>query len=283
MPLVSTIEMLQRARAEGYAVGAFNMYNTDTLEAIVTAAEAAQAPVIVQINKGTGDYLGPEMAVCQAKQVAESAAVPVAIHLDHGKDFAECMAALRRGFTSIMFDGSALDFADNVTATRRVVEVAHAMEVPVEGELGRIAGSKAGEDLTPSDLTTPEGAAAFVEETEVDSLAVGVGTQHGLYRHPPKLRFDLLEAIAAKVKVPLVMHGGTGIPPEDVKKAVSLGISKFNVATGLKVAFMKSLEARFAAQPGEQDLRATMREAREQVKLVVAGYFELLGSAGKAK
>ncbi len=208
--------------------------------------------------------------------------MPVALHLDHGKSFDEVMTALRLGYTSVMFDGSSLSLEANADATREVVKVAHSMGVPVEGELGRIAGSKTGEDLAESDLTTPEGAKAFVEATGVDSLAVGVGTQHGLYRQPPALRFDLLEGIAKQVALPLVMHGGTGVSGDDIQRAVSLGISKFNVATGLKVGFMQTLEQQFQAKPGEQDLRKLMSLARTQVKTMVAEYIQLLGCAGKA-
>ena len=282
MSLAYASELLTKARTAGYAVGAFNMYNLETLQAIISAAEELRAPVLVQVNAGTAEFMGQQTVANLARQLATTATVPVALHLDHGKSFDEVMTALRLGYTSVMFDGSSLSLEENADATREVVKVAHSMGVPVEGELGRIAGSKAGEDLAESDLTTPEGAKAFVEATGVDSLAVGVGTQHGLYRQPPALRFDLLEGIARQVALPLVMHGGTGVSGEDIQHAVSLGISKFNVATGLKVGFMQTLEQQFQAKPGEQDLRKLMSLARTQVQKMVAEYIQLLGCAGKA-
>jgi ketose-bisphosphate aldolase len=282
MSLAYASELLPKARAAGYAVGAFNMYNLETLQAIISAAEELRAPVLVQVNAGTAEFMGQQTVANLVRQLAAAATVPVALHLDHGKSFDEVMTALRLGYTSVMFDGSSLSLEDNADATREVVKVAHSMGAPVEGELGRIAGSKAGEDLAESDLTTPEGAKAFVEATGVDSLAVGVGTQHGLYRQPPALRFDLLEGIARQVALPLVMHGGTGVSGEDIQRAVSLGISKFNVATGLKVGFMQTLEQQFQAKPGEQDLRKLMSLARARVQAMVAEYIQLLGCAGKA-
>ncbi len=282
MSLAYASELLTKARTAGYAVGAFNMYNLETLQAIISAAEELRAPVLVQVNAGTAEFMGQQTVANLVRQLAAAATVPVALHLDHGKSFDEVMTALRLGYTSVMFDGSSLSLEANADATREVGKVAHSMGVPVEGELGRIAGSKAGEDLTESDLTTPEGAKAFVEATGVDSLAIGVGTQHGLYRQPPELRFDLLEGIARQVTLPLVMHGGTGVSGEDIQHAVSLGISKFNVATGLKVSFMQTLEQQFQAKPGEQDLRKLMSLARTQVQTMVAEYIQLLGCAGKA-
>lgn len=282
MPLVDTRELLAAARTGGYAVPAFNVHGLDMVPALVEVAEAERAPLILQATRATVEVAGWEPLAALATDCARRARVPVALHLDHAADPELIYAAIRHGFTSVMADGSALPFAENAAFTRRVVEVAHAAGVPVEGELGHVPrpGEPGSED-PESTLTRPEEAEAFVAETGVDSLAVAIGTVHGFYRGEPRLDFERLAAIRARVRVPLVLHGGSGIPDAQLARAIALGIAKVNVATELKAAWVRAV--RVAVADGDEiDPRRVLGAARRALQAAAAERLRACGAAGRA-
>jgi fructose-bisphosphate aldolase class II len=246
-------EILIPARTGGYAVGAFEVWNLESIQAVVAAAEELSQPVILQIGPYEADYAGLEDIAHIALFHARRARIQVVIHLDHGDTFERVMQCINHGFTSVMLDVSHLPYAENVAATKEVVRVAHACGVSVESELGRIGGQEDVIDVTNDDahLTNPDQALEFVKETEIDALAVAIGTVHGFYKSKPNIRLGLLEEIAKRVPIPLVMHGGSGTPDSDVSKAISFGIAKVNICTELVAAFADT----FANEQKEQDFR----------------------------
>jgi fructose-bisphosphate aldolase class II len=245
-------EILIRARRGGYAVGAFEIWNLESIQAVVGAAETLAQPVILQVGPGEADYAGLEDISHAAIFHARRAKVPVALHLDHGDTFERVMRCINHGFTSVMLDVSHLPYAENVAATKEVAHVAHACGVSVEGEMDQIGGGETGIDV-PDDahLTNPDQALDFVQKTGIDAFAVAIGTVHGFYKGKPNIRLGLLEKIAARVPIPLVLHGGSGTPDADVRKAVSLGIAKVNICTEFVAAFADT----FAGEHAEQDFR----------------------------
>jgi len=253
MSLVSISEILIPARSGGYAIGAFEVWNLESVQAVVAAAEGLSQPVILQIGPYEADHAGLEDIAHIAVFHARRAEIPVVIHLDHGDTFERVMQCINHGFTSVMLDVSHLPYAANVAATKEVVRVAHACGVSVEGELGRIGGEEAGIDVTNEDvhLTNPDRALEFVNETGIDAFAVAIGTVHGFYKAEPNIRLGLLDEIAERVPIPLVLHGGSGTPDTDVSKAISIGITKVNVCTELVAAFADT----FANEQEEQDFR----------------------------
>jgi len=253
MSLVPMSEILIPARRGGYAVGAFEVWNLESVQTVVAAAEGLSQPVILQVGPYEADYAGLEDISHIAVFHARRARVPVALHLDHGDTFERVMQCINHGFTSVMLDVSHLPYAENVAATKEVVRVAHACGASVEGELGRIGGEEAGIDVTNEDvhLTNPDQAIEFVNETGIDALAVAIGTVHRFYKSKPNIRLGLLEEIAERVPIPLVLHGGSGTPDTDVSKAVSIGIAKVNICTELVAAFADT----FANEREEQDFR----------------------------
>ncbi len=284
MGLVTTKELLERAEAGGYAVGAFNCNNLELVQAIIAAAEAERAPVILQASQGALKYAGLGLLAALAREAAAAARVPVAVHLDHGTDFAQVVACIRAGFTSVMIDGSHLPLEENITLTRKVVEVARAVGVSVEGELGRIAGAEdevcaAGYEAF---FTDPEEARRFVRETGVDALAVSVGTVHGPYRGEPRLDFPRLARIRALTGVPLVLHGSSGVPEEAIRTAISLGVRKINIDTDIRIAFVSSLRRALAENPEEIDPRRLLGTARAAATEAIRAKLRLFGCAGKA-
>ncbi|MBI2874956.1 MAG: class II fructose-1,6-bisphosphate aldolase [Firmicutes bacterium] len=284
MPLETSHEILSRARDRGYAVGAFNANNLEMVQAIVEAAELERAPVILQVSQGAIKYAGLNHTAGMVKTAAEAAGVPVVLHLDHGLDFEQEVRCLRAGFTSLMFDGSSLSFEENVSLTRKVVEMAHAVGIPVEAELGRVGGTEddLGEDDLQALMTDPEEAVRFVELTEVDSLAVSVGTVHRMKTRAAVLDLQRLEAIRKLVSVPLVLHGASGVPDDGVRAAVQRGIAKINIATELNKAFTGAMKAAGEAKPGEVDPRRILSEARTATRETVREKIRLFGSSGKA-
>jgi fructose-bisphosphate aldolase class II len=253
MSLVPMSEILMRARRDGYAVGAFEVWNLESVQAVIGAAEGLAQPVILQVGPYEADYAGLEDIAHVAIFHARRAQVPVALHLDHGDTFERVMQCLNHGFTSVMLDVSHLPYTENVAATKEVVRAAHACDVTVEGEMDRIGGGEAGADEADDEaqLTNPERAFEFVRETGIDAFAVAIGTVHGFYRGRPNIRLGLLEKVAARVSVPLVLHGGSGTPEADIRQAVSLGIAKVNICTEFVAAFTDT----FAAERNEQDFR----------------------------
>lgn len=304
--LVTNKEILSSAMAKGYAVGAFNISNLESLLAVVEAAVEERSPVIVAVTPSSIKYAGLEYLVGMVKTAAESAKVPMSLHLDHGKDVETVLNCIDAGFTSVMIDGSRLSFEENVSLTKRVVDLAHSKDVSVEGELGRLMGM---EEWTVEEkeaiLTDPDAAKEFVEQTGVDALAVAIGTSHGAYKFKaePKLDSERLRAIRRKVNVPLVLHGASsvpswiikkaikygaelsgakGIPDEHIVNAISLGISKINIDTDLRLAFTGTIREVLATSPKNFDPRKILGPAKEAMKEVVKGKMRLFGSSGKA-
>ena len=287
--LVNTKEMFAKANKEGYAVPAFNFNNMEQLQGIIEAAVETGSPVILQVSTGARNYIGKEMLPWLAKAAtayveASGSDIPVALHLDHGNSAELCAKALRSGYTSIMIDGSKLPFAENVELTKKVVEFTHAMGVPVEGELGTVGGKEDTHEVKDSEkaYTDPQEAKAFAEQTGVDFLAVGIGNAHGFYQGVPKLRFDILEKTKGLVSIPIVLHGASGIPDEDVKKSTGLGICKVNFATELRDAFTKGVKAFIAENPDAFDPKKYNGAGREKVKELVMHKMQVLNSVNKA-
>ncbi len=284
MSLVSLNEVLLPAQKSGYAVGAFNINNLEAIQAIMEASEAEKAPIIIQASKGAIRYMGVEYAAALGHTAASLARFPVVLHLDHGQDFSIVMECIRNGFSSVMFDGSRLPLEENIAETRRVVEAAHAVGVSVEGELGHIGDP--GQVFTDEDrqkaFTKPAEAARFVEETDVDALAIAIGTVHGPYKGEPELDFDLLEEIKKAVGIPLVLHGASGLTNEDLKKAISLGICKVNINTDFMQAFTSRMRNVLEEDREVYDPRKICGPAREAMVEVMRERIRVLGSSNKA-
>ncbi|MDR3155473.1 MAG: class II fructose-bisphosphate aldolase family protein [Deltaproteobacteria bacterium] len=282
MPLATPLEMLAEAREGGYAVGAFNAENLEMVQAIVSAAEEALSPVMIQTTPGTLRHAGPEYFRAVAAAAAAAASVPVALHLDHGDSLASVARCLRAGYTSIMIDGSREPLEANIALTRAAAEVCLACGVPVEGELGRVGGK---EDDLPSDAclyTDPEEAEIFVGRAGVTSLAVGVGTAHGVYKTEPRLNLALIGELRSRLPVPLVLHGASGLSDGVLRECVSLGIAKVNVATELRIAYTAAVRECLSADSGLFDPKAYAKKGRAAVKAAVLEKIRVLGSEGRA-
>jgi len=279
MPLGSTADILTSASRDRRGVGAFNVVQLEHAEAIVSGAARAAAPVILQVSENTVRYHGGLEPVALATlSVARRAAVPVAVHLDHAKSPELVHEAVRLGFTSVMFDASNLNYAANVAATAEVVAHCHARAVWVEAELGQIGGKDGAH--APGARTDPEEAARFVAATEVDALAVAVGTSHAMLTQDARLDFDLIRRLGVRVPVPLVLHGSSGVPDADLTRAVAAGITKVNIATRLSKAFTAAVRAYLEEHPSDVDSRAYLGRAREVVAAEVSRLLQLLGSGG---
>lgn len=282
--LVSGLDLMKHAHENNYAVGAFNVNNMEIVQAIIEAAEETQSPVILQASQGGLKYAGVEYIAEMSKVAARNASVPVAIHLDHGTDFVQIMKCIRNGFTSVMIDASKHDLDQNIEVTKSIAEIAHAVGVSVEAELGKIGGTE--DDITVSDrdatFTDPDEAERFVNETGVDFLAIAVGTAHGPYKGEPKLDFDRIKAIKEKLNMPLVLHGSSGVPEESIRKAVSLGINKINIDTDIRMAFTKGIKEFVEANPEAYDPRKIVGSAKAEMKAVIADKMRMFGSEGKA-
>jgi len=284
LALVTVAELLNKAQKEGYAVGAFNCNNMEIVQAIVAAAEAENSPVIIQASQGAIKYAGIDYIAALSRQAAQAAKVPVALHLDHGTSLEQVMACIRHGFTSVMIDGSKYPFAENVALTQKVVELAHAIGVSVEAELGKIGGVE--DDIAVDEreafFTDPEEAREFVLKTGVDSLAVAIGTAHGRYKGVPKLDFERLAKIRELVDIPLVLHGSSGVPDEDIKKAISLGVAKVNIDTNIREAFVGKMREVLAKNPDEIDPRKILGPAKEAAIEIIREKIRVFGSSNKA-
>lgn len=284
MPFIPVDVLLKQAEEGQYAVGAFNCNNMEIVQAIVAAAEAERAPVILQASQGAIKYAGLDFIVAMARQAAEKASVPVALHLDHGTSFAQVMQCIRAGFSSVMIDGSKLPLEENIALTRQVLAVARAVGVSVEAELGKIGGTE--DDISVADweamLTDPEEARYFVEQTGVDSLAIAIGTAHGRYKGEPRLDFDRLARVRSLVRVPIVLHGSSGVPDEAIRRAISLGVRKVNIDTNIREAFVAAARRVIDAHPDEIDPRKILGPAREAATEIIREKIRLFGSSGKA-
>ena len=281
--LVTSKELLLDAQKNHYAVGAFNVENMEMVMAVLAAAEEQNSPVIMQTTPGTVKYAGFDYYFANVKAAAERTKIPVVMHLDHGNSFAMAMQAFRAGYTSIMIDGSKLPFEENIDLTKSVVNVCHASNVPVEGELGKVGGKE--DDLENDDdnpYTDPQEAKEFVERSGVDSLAIGIGTAHGVYKGIPKVNMEVLSAVRAVVDVPLVMHGTSGVPDEQVRDAVRRGICKVNYATDLRIAFTNGVKAYMNNNPNAFDPKKYSAPGMKEVTAYVAQKMQVVGSVGKA-
>lgn len=282
--LVTGIEILRHAHENNYAVGAFNVNNMEIVQAIIEAAEETNSPVILQASQGGLKYAGVEYIAALGKLAAHKAKVPVALHLDHGTDFQQIMLCIRHGFSSVMIDGSKYGLEENIAITKKVIEVAHAVGVSVEAELGKIGGTE--DDIVVDEreatFTDPKEAKIFVDETNVDYLAVAVGTAHGVYKGEPELDFDRIKTIKEMVNIPLVLHGSSGVPDESIKRAVSLGINKINIDTDLRIAFATAIKDFLADNPDNIDPRKILGPAKKAMKEVIKKKMELFGSVGRA-
>ena len=281
MAFVTTRKMLLDARRGGYAVGAFNAENLEMVQAIVAAATEVRSPVIIQTTPSTLRYASPDAFFGVVRAEAAAADVDVALHLDHGSDFALCARCLRAGYSSIMIDGSRASLGDNISLTRRVVEMCHAAGVPVEAELGEVGGKEDSLESSGDHMTDPADAARFVDETGVDSLAVGIGTAHGIYKSAPHLDIGRLADICAVVSVPLVLHGASGLTERNVRDCIERGICKVNFATELRQAFTSAVRG-FMSTDGEAfDPKKYGALARAAVKEQVLRRMAMCGSVGK--
>ena len=284
MKILSTREMLIKAQREGYAVPAFNIHNLETLEVVVETASELKSPVILAGTPSTISYAGGEFIVAMAEAAAEKYNIPIAIHLDHFEVIEEIKHFINLGFRSTMIDASHKSFEENIEIVKKVVEYAHRYDATVEAELGRLGGQE--DDLIvdekDSKYTNPNQAKEYVERTGIDSLAVAIGTAHGLYKGEAKIDFDRLKEIRDLVNVPLVLHGASDIPDELVKKAISLGICKVNVATDLKIPFSDAVKKYFIENPNANDPRKYMTPGKEAMKKVVEHKIMVCGSNGRA-
>lgn len=287
MPLVSMKEMLNVAKDEKYAVGQFNVNNLEYAQAILQAAEEEKSPVILGVSEGAGRYMGGfKVVVAMVKALMEEygTTVPVAIHLDHGSSFEKCAQAIHAGFTSVMIDGSHLPLEENIALTKKVVELAHIHGVSVEAELGRIGGQE--DDLNVEDAEAmyaiPSECEQLVRETNVDCFAPALGSVHGPYKGEPKLGFDRMEEIMNLTGVPLVLHGGTGIPLKDIQRAISLGTAKINVNTENQIMQTKKIREVLKDNPEMYDPRKYMGPGRDAIKETVIGKMREFGSSQKA-
>ncbi|WP_071461009.1 class II fructose-bisphosphate aldolase [Bacillus massilinigeriensis] len=285
MPLVSMTEMLKKANAEGYAVGQFNLNNLEFTQAILQAAEEEQSPVILGVSEGAARYMGGfKTVVKMVEGLMEdyNTTVPVAIHLDHGSSFEKCKAAIDAGFTSVMIDASHHPFEENIETTKKVVEYAHAKGVSVEAELGTVGGQE--DDVVADGVIYADvnECKELVERTGIDCLAPALGSVHGPYKGEPNLGFKEMEEINTVAGVPLVLHGGTGIPTADIKKSISLGTAKINVNTENQIASAKVVREVLAAKPEEYDPRKYLGPARDAIRDTVKGKMREFGSSQKA-
>lgn len=307
MPLATNKEIQEEARKGAFAVGAFNTSNIEITQAILEAAEEEKSPVIVATSQSAIEYAGIEVLSSIVRAMAAGVPVPVSLHLDHGTDFDVVMRCIRNGWTSVMFDGSHQPFEKNVSATKEIARIAHAAGLSVEAELGRLVGveDQISVSETEAVLTDPDEAVRFVDETGCDALAVAIGTSHGAYKFKgePKLDFERLEKISHKVHAPLVLHGASsvipeilekagrygaklpgakGVPQEDIQKAVSIGITKVNIDTDLRLAFTAAVREFLSEKPEVFDPRKILGAGREAMKEVVKRKMKLLGSSGRA-
>ena len=308
MPLIGTKELFEKAYSSEYAIGAFNVNNMEIIQGIVEAAEEEKAPLILQISKGARKYAQHEYLMGLIEIALKISDLPIVVHLDHGDSFELCKSCIDGGFTSIMIDGSHLPFDENIALTKQVVEYAHPRGIPVEAELGKLAGVEEHVSVAEKDaiFTNPDEAVEFVERSGCDSLAVAIGTSHGAYKFKgtPKLDFERLHEIEKRLPgFPLVLHGAStvipefveecnkyggkipgaqGVPEEMISEAVKTGVCKVNIDTDLRLAMTAKIRKEFAENPSNFDPRKYLGPARTAIKEMVKRKLHVLGVAGKA-
>lgn len=282
MSLVTTEKLLLDAQKNRYAVGAFNAENMEMVMAIISAAEKMNSPVIIQTTPSTVKYGKLENFVGIVSAAASNSNVPIALHLDHGNSFELCMKALRSGYTSIMIDGSHQSFEENIKVTQWVKAACSPSHVSVEAELGKVGGKEdhldGGKDQP---YTNPMEAKEFVERTKIQSLAVAVGTAHGVYQGTPKLDLDTLSAIRKVVDIPLVLHGTSGVPDDVVRECIQRGICKVNYATDLRIAFTKGIKEVFIEAPQTIDPKVYNQRGMDYVEAYVMSKISVCGSVNR--
>lgn len=282
MAYVTTKEMLLDAQKNGYAVGAFNTENMESIQAVIWAAEELRAPVIIQTTPSMTKYADVALYHGMVYAMARTTAVPVALHLDHGSSFELARRSAEEGYSSVMIDGSGLEYEKNIELTKSVVDMCGAMGLCVEAELGKIGGKEDDLEVQDAGYTSPESAADFVARTGVSSLAVAIGTAHGFYSGRPVLDMERLSAIRKLVEVPLVLHGASGVSDEDIRECVRRGICKVNFATELRVAYTDGIREAFAQNPSLYDPKECGRPARENVKRKAVERILVCGANGRA-
>ena len=305
--LVTNKELQVEAKQGKYAVGAFNTSNVEITQAIIEAHEEVNAPVIIATSTSAIKYCGIDILSSIVRQMADKAKIPVSLHLDHGTDYNLIINCVRNGWTSIMIDGSHAPLEENIALTTEIVKICHAVGISVEAELGRLGGIEDNISVDERDarLTDPDEAEQFIAETQCDTLAIAIGTSHGAYKFKgeSKLAFKRLEEICNRVETPLVLHGDSsvitevvekankygadlgdakGVPVEDIKKAISLGITKVNIDTDLRLAFTAGVRQILTEKTEIFDPRKIIGAGREDIKNVVKNKIEVLGCAGKA-
>ena len=309
MPLVTTKEMFKKAYEGGYAVGAFNVNNMEIVQAITEAAKEENAPVILQVSAGARKYANHTYLVKMVEAAVQETGLPIVLHLDHGDSFELCKSCVDGGFTSVMIDGSHLDFEDNIALAKKVADYAHDRGVVVEAELGRLAGIEDAVNVSDADaaFTDPAEVEEFVTRTGVDSLAIAIGTSHGAFKFKgePKLRFDILEEVACRLPgFPIVLHGASsvnqadvatinanggdmagaqGVPEDMLRQAASMAVCKINIDSDLRLAFTAALRKHLFAHPNHFDPRQYLGDSRAAVKEAVRHKIvDVLGCNGKA-
>jgi tagatose 1,6-diphosphate aldolase GatY/KbaY len=282
MPLSTTLKMLLDAKKNRYAIGAFNAENMEMIQGILQAAEELLSPVIIQTTPSTVRYGSLELYRANVEEAAKKLKVPAAVHLDHGDSFSLVVKALRAGYTSVMIDGSREVLQKNVEITKLAVDAASPSGVPVEGELGRVGGKEDDISSEETGFTDPDEAEYFVNKTGVISLAVGVGTAHGVYAVPPKLNKELVSVLSKRLDVPLVLHGGSGLSEEDLKECIERGCAKVNFATDLRIAYTNAVKEELLSRPGLTDPKKFGEKGREAVRELVKEKLRIMGSEGMA-
>lgn len=281
MPLVTTNNMFKKAQAEHYAIPAFNVENMEMAQAVIDAAKETDSPVILQTTVSTVSYASFDLFAGIAKALA-SCDVEAALHLDHGDTFENAIRALRAGYTSVMIDGSSLPLEENIAAVSRVVAAASAVCIPVEAELGKVGGKEDGvEGTTTGGYTDPQEAAHFIKSTGINSLAVAIGTAHGVYSGVPKLDIERLKEINSLTDIPLVLHGASGLSIDDVRNCIENGVCKVNFATELRMAYTDAMKKLFAEKPDAFDPKAFGKAGKAAVKHVVSSWMAVCGCVGK--
>jgi len=284
MPLVTTKAMLLDAHNKDYAIGAFNANNLEMAQGIISAAEEENAPVIIQVSQGGINYMGVEVIASGIIKLLKATTVPIALHLDHGLDLYYNLLALRSNFTSLMFDGSQFDFQENIKKTKKIVEIAHMFDIPVEAELGKVP--KNPNEMSKEDLkkymTDPLEALEFVKKTNIDSLAISVGSMHKMKVKSADLEIDRIKKIREVVDLPLVLHGSSGVTEDSIKKSIKAGISKVNVHTYLAQHFTQEVRKQLNNNQDLVDLRKYLDKGREALKKAVIEKIRLFNSSGRA-
>lgn len=281
MPIEKVSNILKEADLKGYAVAAFNVYNYETIEWAIEVAEEERVPIIIQFYPGLSDYIHMGTVSAITKEIAGRVSVPIGLHLDHCKTFDQAISGIRYGFRSIMIDGSTLKFEENIKLTREVVKAAHALDVDVEAELGYVGEDSKIDHFTNSEnFTDPELCECFVAKTDVDSLAISIGNAHGQYVSAPNIDFKRLDEINKHVNIPLVLHGGSDIPDEQIREAIKFGINKINIATEYNCAFFQVIRNLMVQEVYKNFMYGCLDDAKNEMKNFLRSKIKLFNPSG---